>query len=282
MGFHRILCPVDFSEASSAAARFAAALAHQNASELTLLHVAPAIDFGFSMAEPNQERLAELAAQRDQAVRRALEAFPAPDVAARRELVQGDAGLEIVRIAREGYDLVVMSTHGSGAIRRWLLVGSTTSKVLHASECAVIAATDFSGRSPQFRRIVCALDLGPQSRRVLCSAAGLAREPGATLMVVHATPGFGDAARDFIDGGWRSTLNTGLRERISALQRETSVEGEVLIEAGESYTVVPETAGRAGADLIVIGRGVHTGVLGRLRAQAYEIIRNAPCPVLSV
>jgi nucleotide-binding universal stress UspA family protein len=45
---------------------------------------------------------------------------------------------------------------------------------------------------------------------------------------------------------------------------------------------VPEVAERVGAGLIVIGRGVHTGVLGRLRAHAYEIIRNAPCPVLSV
>jgi len=34
--------------------------------------------------------------------------------------------------------------------------------------------------------------------------------------------------------------------------------------------------------LIVIGRGVLQGTLGRLRTHAYGIIRNAPCPVISV
>ena len=39
MRIQRILCPVDFSEASKEALHFAADLARQYAAELTLLHV---------------------------------------------------------------------------------------------------------------------------------------------------------------------------------------------------------------------------------------------------
>jgi hypothetical protein len=35
------------------------------------------------------------------------------------------------------------------------------------------------------------------------------------------------------------------------------------------------------ADLVVIGRGKLQGAFGSLRTHAYEIIRQAPCPVLS-
>ena len=37
-----------------------------------------------------------------------------------------------------------------------------------------------------------------------------------------------------------------------------------------------------GADLLIIGRGVIQGPLGRLRTNAHEIIRRSPCAVLSV
>jgi len=36
------------------------------------------------------------------------------------------------------------------------------------------------------------------------------------------------------------------------------------------------------ADLLVIGRGSASGVFGRLRTNAYAIIRQSPCPVLSI
>jgi nucleotide-binding universal stress UspA family protein len=36
------------------------------------------------------------------------------------------------------------------------------------------------------------------------------------------------------------------------------------------------------ADLVVIGRSPDTGVLGRLRTHAYALIRESPCPVISI
>jgi hypothetical protein len=36
------------------------------------------------------------------------------------------------------------------------------------------------------------------------------------------------------------------------------------------------------ADLILIGRGIVTETLGRLRTHAFGIVQRSPCPVLSV
>lgn len=286
MSFRKILCPIDFSEASAAAARYAAEMASQHQAGLTLLHVAPEVNFEFAMAGPNQERLAEFTAHRSQAVRQALELFPDGEMRGAvtdRVVQQGDAAEEIVRTAKAGgYDLVVMPTHGAGAIRRWLLVGSVTTKVLQTADCPVIAGTNFAERPTQFRHILCAVDLGPASRRVLCTGVGLARQAGASLAIVHVAPTLGAADQDFSDQKWRVTLKARVHEAIAQLQRETGAEGDVMIETGDPHRVVPDVAERFSADLIVLGRGVHTGVLGRLRAHAYEIIRSAPCPVLNV
>jgi nucleotide-binding universal stress UspA family protein len=286
MKFHKILCPVDFSDPSADAARYAGSLAASEGAELTLLHIAPAVDFAFALAGPHQERLAEFTAHRDRTVRQALAAFPggpALDGSPRRDIGHGDPASEIVRAARDGgHDLIVMSTHGLGAIRRWLLVGSVTTKVLQAAHCPVIAASDFAGRDAAIRRIVCALDLEPASGRVLCAAATLARRLDASLTLVHAAPPFGGAARDFVDPEWRATLGLRLREAVTGLQQQASAPGEVVIETGEPRAVVTAAARRAGADLIVVGRGVHNGLIGRLRAHAYDIIRNATCPVLTI
>jgi len=46
--------------------------------------------------------------------------------------------------------------------------------------------------------------------------------------------------------------------------------------------VVRNIALKSRADLVVIGRGAIRTGLGRLNANSYDIIRDSPCPVLSV
>jgi len=46
--------------------------------------------------------------------------------------------------------------------------------------------------------------------------------------------------------------------------------------------VVRVAATRLNADLVVIGRSPREGNSGRLRPNAYSIVREAPCPVVSV
>jgi nucleotide-binding universal stress UspA family protein len=55
-----------------------------------------------------------------------------------------------------------------------------------------------------------------------------------------------------------------------------------LVEAGEPAKTICAAAERVSADVLVIGRGSAAGVYGRLRTNAYAIIRQSPCPVVSV
>jgi hypothetical protein len=54
------------------------------------------------------------------------------------------------------------------------------------------------------------------------------------------------------------------------------------VHTGQVKHVVHEAAVKDQADLVLIGRGVMQEGLGQLRSGAYEVIRDSPCPVISV
>jgi len=219
-----------------------------------------------------------------------LEAFPcaAPDGAAVvRVVLEGDPTQTIVEFAATGKcDLIVMPTHGYGPFRRFLL-GSVTAKVLHDAICPVWTgphmerAPDYS--TVHFHNIVCAIDLGLHSREVLCWAAGFAREFGARLSIVHAIPSSATRLGGFyFDPDWRTQLTRTAMERINFLRQEMEIDASVAIEAGEPPVVVTAAAETMSADLLVIGRGSTPRAHGHLPTNAYAIVRQAACPVVTI
>jgi nucleotide-binding universal stress UspA family protein len=63
-----------------------------------------------------------------------------------RRVEYGDPAAEIVRVAAdEGYDVVVVGSHGSGFVKR-VLLGSVSHHVLHQAPCPVLVvrASDHS------------------------------------------------------------------------------------------------------------------------------------------
>ncbi len=60
------------------------------------------------------------------------------------------------------------------------------------------------------------------------------------------------------------------------------VRAPLCVAPGDVSDVVREVATSHKADLVIIGRGMLDETLGRLRTNAYGIIRSSPCPVLSV
>jgi nucleotide-binding universal stress UspA family protein len=71
-------------------------------------------------------------------------------------------------------------------------------------------------------------------------------------------------------------------DRLRMLVRAAGFEAGCYVERGDPHKAVPAKARELAADLVIIGRGCSHDIAGRLRAQAYGIIREAPCPVLSV
>ncbi len=139
---HRILCPVDFSDPSLAAMRWAALLAGRLGGNLDVVHVwnAPA----YAGAEKVLVKVeGELVAVSEYAHRRAA-ADLASAVAevhkilprAGSRLLEGDARKVIEELSRE-YDLIVMSTHGRSGIAR-VVLGSVAEHVLRHAGCPVV------------------------------------------------------------------------------------------------------------------------------------------------
>jgi len=286
----RILVPVVFSARCQDATRYAAALACRFHCELDLLHVFVQPWAAFSAAEgyatPPPFDLESTLAQ----VHAELDEFMGDEVrglTVRREVGEGDPARAIAEFAcKEKCDLIVMPTHGYGPFRRFLL-GSVTAKVLHDVHCPVLTGPHLEHppamESPRFGKILCAVDLRPESRQVVAWASQFAEEFGSDLALVHAVP---DSATR-MDGitfepAWNADLMARAREQVTILRDEMKVKAEVLIEAGEVPAAVRAAAESTGADLLVVGRGRPHGVLGRLRTHTYGIVRESPCPVLAV
>ena len=84
----------------------------------------------------------------------------------------------------------------------------------------------------------------------------------------------------------RNSLQSEKREaasrRIEELQSTAGSRARVSIGIGAIKDMVTEEARRLRADVLVIGRSPQSGVSGRLRDLSYAVVRDAPCPVLSV
>ena len=280
----RILAPVDFSDSSRDAARYAGAIASRTSARLELLHVVSKADFEFAAAGL-EETATRLHHQRMTAVRQALHEFPDPGFPADRIVAPGDPAEEIVRMAQNGGECVlVMPTRGAGAFRRWLGLGSVASQVLAGADCPVMTGVNFQHAPDGLvgGRIVCAVDLGPHTSRVLKWTAFAAAHFGAQITVVHALTLADQAVHTMLEDEWRAALNERVELRIQRLLHSHGMQAEILLAEGRPHDVVAEAAAASGAGWVVIGRSCAHDLLGRLRASAYEIIRRSPCPVISV
>jgi nucleotide-binding universal stress UspA family protein len=288
MPLSRIVVPVDFSERSEGPARYAEALQRAFASRITLIHVLPPPHYEFGAMEVGGTVLEELIASRGQQVRADLNDFMAqelPPGSADRIVKEGDPAEEIVALAHEiEAGLIVMPTHGYGPFRRFIL-GSVTAKVLHDADCPVWTGVHLEAPSVdacRWNRIAVAIDLGPQSERTLMWAARFAEMAGAELQLVHATPNLEGKAGEYFDPDWRTHVDSAVLVEVNALQERLGLSAPLLTDSGDAAPTVCRLAQEWGADLLVIGRGSAAGVFGRIRANAYSIIRQSHCPVVSV
>jgi nucleotide-binding universal stress UspA family protein len=288
MPLRKILVPVDFSERCRSAAYYAAAIHNVFGSNITLLHVLPPFHYELNSMEVAGSLLQEQYQLRAEEVEQDLLAFmadqlPAPNT--ERMLREGDPATTIVSVAQEtGAGLILMPTHGYGPFRRFIL-GSVTAQVLHDADCPVWTGVHLEASSTQqvhFKQVTAALDLGPKCERTLMWASRFAEGAGAKLALVHATPVFDGHPGENFDPEWRRRVDNAVREEVGQLLKRLNIEAPLHIESGEISRTVCDLAADLETDLLVIGRGSAAGVFGRLRANAYSIIRESRSPVVSV
>jgi nucleotide-binding universal stress UspA family protein len=288
LSIKHILLPVDLSDRSAHAAEHARHLAVHYSARVTALHVMPPLFAPVGSMEAGTIALTEMFESRKREAIKQCASFSETHLAgvdSKDVLLVGDPAHQIVQFAHdEKVDLIVMPTHGYGPFRRFIL-GSVAAKVLHDADCPIWTGAHLEEPPPlndKFAAVVAAIDLGVMSERVLQWASGFAADHGARLVVAHATPSLEGRTGEYFDPDWRTHLDRQARERIAALLEKTGIQAEIAVDSGDPAFIVHHTAERSAADLVVIGRRAESGLIGRLKADAYSIIRQSPCPVVSV
>ena len=284
--FRKILFPVDYSAPCQALIPYVSEMASRFSAELTVAHAyAPmALIANSELLITDPELQAKAHEIEEDRIRQfACQAFPGQTVEAIAEL--GEPGAVIDRLAQQQCaDLVMLATRGHGAIRRFLM-GSITAKVLHDASAAVwtgvgVELVDHPVRIP-YQSIVCALDNSPEAESVLRAAAFISTAYRAQLWIVHVVP-TPPAYPDLDLEEHTRQLTEASQFQLRELKAKLGVDAphtvvDALLAEGIQHEIV-----RRKADLLVTGRGHSIGTFSRLWSHLYSIIRDSPCPVLSV
>jgi nucleotide-binding universal stress UspA family protein len=139
-----ILVPTDFSDASNAAKVYATALADAFGATLHALHVIPdPLSLGWGV---DAAYLPQLLDRTQRQVQERLDALLTPEERSRCHaqfaVEAGPPATRIVEYAnKHRVDLIVMGTHGRGAVER-MWVGSVTEGVLQRAQCPVVSVRE--------------------------------------------------------------------------------------------------------------------------------------------
>ncbi len=294
--FPRILCPVDFSDASRAALESTLMLARWYDSTVFVPYVVQ-IALPPAPFTPNAP-LALTPAQQEEAASH-LAAFVAEcgpgDVPVTTSVHVGSAVAEILRQAASlPADLIVLGTHGRGGFEH-LLMGSVTERVLRKAACPVYTIRADAHQRPRtppapFVRILCAVDFSPASLNGLEHALSLAQESGGRLALVCAQDWPFDVRSAETFGADAARYQRQIHERaareLSAVipaEARTWCEIDEMVVIGRPHEVILQAARDLGADLIVIGAHARAGLnLHLLGSTTDHVVREAACPVLTV
>ena len=281
--FRNILFPVDYSEPCRAVIPSVREMAARFSAEVTLVHAYPPVLFPYGDLAVDPIMPEEIRTYEKKRLQTfALEAFPDQHVETIVE--SGEPGTVVHReVQHQGTDLVMLGTHGHGPVRRFLL-GSVVTKVLHDVSAAVWTAAPGHASGNPYQSVLCALDESDEAEAVLRAAAALARAYAAQLLLVHVLE-LPRGPMDFDLSPYERELCDNAEVRIRELKGKLGIDAPHVILGPGNVTVadgISQEATRRNADLIVTGRGRAQDTFTRMWSRLYTVVRESPCPVLSI
>jgi len=270
--FRKILFPVDYSEPCQAIVPYVSEMQQRFSAELSLVHAYGAEALAYSSLPITDLQLPEQARSIMDERLREFAQTNFPGLRANVFIEVGEPGAVIESVVRhQGADLVMMPTRGDAPLRRFLL-GSVTAKVLHDVSAAVWtgvgSALEKHQPSVPYKSIVCALDESEEAEAVLRAAAVVAKSYKAALAL-----DFNIYRKELIDAA-----HTRMRDLKTRLNLDAP---DTVIDVGIPDSIHEEIVRRK-AGLLVVGRGHDQGAISRVWSRLYAIVRDSPCPVLSI
>jgi nucleotide-binding universal stress UspA family protein len=288
VGFHKILCPTDFSESSKQALVVAVRLAISHDAELVIEHAwhLPPLALTEEVAFP-AATIQQMVDDEERALAAAVD--EARQVGAKRVtsvFARGVPWDQIVETARHdvAIDLIVMGTHGRTGFTR-ILLGSVAENVIRHAPCSVLAVR---GHAPAgvFKHVLCPVDFSPSSRYAAELAVAIAEPGGAGVVLLHVL----DMPVGYLGDPMIVDLSAELDRHAERVLEAWSAE---LCTRSEVPVTISSRIGRAGPqilaaleadrtfDLVVLGSHGRTGLRRVLIGSVAEkTVRHAPCPVL--
>lgn len=288
-----VLTPVDFSNPSRAALRYATAIAEHFAARLTLLTVndplmveAAEVKMGSSWLPEDTER--ELRRFFDQT----FEHRTPVGVKLGFEVASGKSAPEILRAAHEhGCDLIVMSTHGLTGARR-LFFGATTERVLRETTIPVLV-TPPQDTGPLYvediprsvRRVLAPVDLSAATARQVRIARGLAEALSVPLLLAHVVeparfPVPAQRHLPSVDAERRARADQALEELVATVPARLTPEG--LVVYGDPAEEIAKVARERQAGIIVMGLHASEPAGPRMGSVTYRVLCLTPTLVLAL
>ena len=283
IAIERILCPVDFSEVSVTAYRYAHSISSRYHAKLILQHV---VEFWRHQSCYCQVETL-ISDTKDQ-----LQRFADKPGGVQPECIveESAAALEpILSLARaRAVSLIVMGTHGRRGFDH-LVLGSVTERVLRHAPCPVLAIhgkhPDESGNSPaadsvRVRRILCCVDFSAHSQRALNHALSVARAYGAQVSVLHVLDNISAESPDL---GEEMNASRDKLQNLVGPSAVSSTKIHLEVRQGEAYREILKFAAEKQSDLIVTGvrerKSLDLAVFG---STTYRVIQLHLGPVLTV
>jgi nucleotide-binding universal stress UspA family protein len=284
VGIHNVLIATDFSHHSSAALNYGLSFAHRYSAHAEVVYVLPTDEF--ALAGPEALTAAKDAARRDvldlkTKLRRSH--LREEDEDYRISMLEGSAADCLLEWAREKrVDLIVVGTHGRGGFGK-IILGSVAEKVFRHSAVPVLTIGPHIHRPKEgsaAHRILAPCDLTPRSHPAVQFACALAKEHNSQLTVLHVI----------------ERTNEGMKLDPERVMGEIRVElAQILgkcaegidvryrIDCGKIAGTILSAATDIDTDLIVLGVRPSSGLLDRFMWPiAYELVREAACPVLTI
>jgi len=286
-----ILCPVDFSDASRGAARYARLIAEYFGSRLVMLAVedpllAEAADLSTGTGWTGADTRRELA----RFVSPSLQGPPLKDIDITYEVAVGKPAEQILRSA-QSCDLIVMSTHGLTGMRK-LFFGSTTERVLRETTIPVLT-TPPTAEGPwaleEVRhlvgRILVPVDLSESSLRQVQIARAIAEALGVPFIVTSVlepirSPFVAKLQLSSVELERKARAEDALAELIATVPRR--LHPEALVAYGDPAEEISKTARDRQAGLIVLGLHGSPMFGARMGSVTYRVLCLAPALVLAL
>ena len=296
MQFKNILCATDFSDFSNRTVRYGIALANEFDSKLFVCHV---IDLS-SVAIYGEFQLDPVGLQdriMNDANEQLQELIGGQQIDWEPLISVGHAADEISRIVEEqDMDLVISATRGRSGLKR-LILGSVTERLMRTLSCPLLvvhspdkALASSDDQEVNMKSILIGCDFSPDSEVAFEHGLSLAQEFQSELHLAHVVETSIYQQLHKTESPVEEELQQEIQTRvIKKLQDMVPEEArnwckpQTSLLEGHPYEELVKYAEKNKIDMIVLGTRGHGLVKSLFIGSTTDrVVRNAPCPVLSV